>query len=140
MKDVSELIRGEISAVESINVVLKKIDNERDREALKAIREDHARAIEKLKSYATDDFDYDAVKTKSSGPWGTFAEAFAGGASLFGDKTAMKALKVGEEHGIKEYRELLRNSELSADVRRVIETDLLPKQERHLATIEKYIQ
>lgn len=140
MKEVSELIRGEISAVESINVVLRKIDNVKDRETLRNIREDHVQAVEKLKRYAGAEYDYNAEETRTSGPWGTFAETFTGGASFFGDKAAIKALKVGEEHGVKEYRELLRNSDLNEDIRRVVETDLLPKQEAHLTTIEKYIQ
>lgn len=140
MKEVSELIRGEMSAVESFDVVLKKIDNAKDKEALRAIREDHVQAVERLKKYADVGSDYDPEDVETSGAWGNFAEAFAGGASFFGDKAAIKALKVGEEHGVSQYRELLKNKEISADVRRVVETELLPRQEKHLATIERYIQ
>ncbi len=52
----------------------------------------------------------------------------------------MKALKLGEEHGVSEYRELLKNTNISPEVRRVVETKLLPQQERHLSTINQYLQ
>lgn len=139
MKEVSELIRGEMSAVKSFDTVIGKMRESQDRETLKSIREDHVRAIDTLKKYAGSD-DSVVRDTSSSGPWGNFASAFAGGASFFGDKVAIKALKLGEEHGISEYRELLKNSSISSDVRKVIETELLPQQEKHLSTISKYLQ
>lgn len=140
MKEVNELIRGEMSAVQSFDTVIGKLKNTEDRDTLNMIRQDHVRAVEKLKSYQGDNFKASSGDTTSSGPWGSLTSAFAGGASFFGDKTAIKALKMGEEHGINEYRELLRNQDISSDLRRVVETELLPQQERHLSTINKYLQ
>lgn len=139
MKEVSELIRGEMSAVKSIDTVLGKIRDTKDIETLRSLREDHVRAIDKLKRYAGSDF-RENEEVRSSGPWGNFTSAFAGGASFFGDKVAIKALKLGEEHGCNEYRELLKNSSISPEVRQVVENELLPQQERHLSTISKYLQ
>lgn len=139
MKEVSELIRGEMSAVKSIDTVLGKIRDSKDQETLRSIREDHVRAVDTLKKFAGSDFRAKEDVT-TSGPWGNFAQAFAGGASLFGDKVAMKALKIGEEHGVNEYRELLKNTSISPEVRRVVESELLPQQERHLSTINQYLQ
>jgi len=139
MKELSELIRGEMSAVKSIDTVLGKIKDTKDQETLRSLREDHVRAIDRLKQFAGSDFSMNE-EVNSSGPWGSFASAFTGGASFFGDKAAIKALKVGEEHGVNEYRELLKNSDISPEIRQVVESELLPQQERHLSTINRYLQ
>src|SRR5690606_2710100 len=139
MKELSELIRGEMSAVKSIDTVLGKIKDTKDQETLRSLREDHVRAIDRLKQFAGSDFSM-KEEVNSSGPWGSFASAFTGGASFFGDKVALKALKVGEEHGVNEYRELLKNSDISPEIRQVVESELLPQQERHLSTINRYLQ
>lgn len=139
VKEVSELIRGEMSAVKSIDTVLGKIKDSKDQETLRSLRQDHVRAIDKLKQFVGSDVN-EAQEVESSGPWGSFASAFTGGASFFGDKAALQALKVGEEHGVNEYRELLKNSEISPEVRRVVETELLPQQEGHISKIDQYLQ
>ncbi len=137
MKQVDELIRGELAAVQSIDAVLAKINNDMERTELSTIREDHVRAVDTLKRYAGADF---KESTNSAGPWGAFASAFTGGASLFGDKAAVQALKVGEEYGMKEYKEALADNAVSSELRQVIQSELLPQQERHISTINRYIQ
>ncbi|MFP5384838.1 MAG: hypothetical protein ACLGHN_02080 [Bacteriovoracia bacterium] len=137
MNQIDSLIRGEISAVESIDQVLKKLDNEAEKGQLSSIRQDHLQAIDKLKRFSGSEF---KSETQSSGPWGSFTQAFAGGASLFGDKAALKALKVGEEHGRNDYQDALKSGELNPEVRSLIESELLPQQEQHIRTIEGYLQ
>ncbi|HXH29828.1 MAG TPA: DUF2383 domain-containing protein [Bacteriovoracaceae bacterium] len=136
MKQVDELIRGEMAAVQSIDAVLSRIKNDMERTELTSIRQDHVRAVDRLKRYAGADF---KNETTSSGPWGAFASAFTGGASLFGDKAAVQALRVGEEYGIKEYREALEDDSMNFELKEVIRSELLPNQERHISTIERYI-
>lgn len=41
-----------------------------------------------------------------SGAWGEWAKLVMGTAKLLGDKAALKALKEGEESGLKEYQDL----------------------------------
>jgi hypothetical protein len=137
MKQVDELIRGELSAIQSFDAVLDKIKDQSEREKLSAIRTDHVHACDKLRQFAAGDIE---GRVEDSGPWGSFSKAFAGGASLFGDKAAIKALKVGEEHGLNEYKEALNNNELKPELRQVIQSELLPQQERHLSMIDGYIQ
>lgn len=138
MNQLDSLIRGEISAVESIDQVLKKLDNETEKGQLSSIRQDHLQAVDKLKRFsAVSDF---KSETQGSGPWGAFTQAFAGGASLFGDKAALRALKVGEEHGRNDYQDALKSSELDPEVRRLIESELIPQQEQHIRTIDGYLQ
>lgn len=136
MKKLDELIRGEKSAIESIDTVLNKIDDSAERSELSTIREDHVRAVDTLQRYGSFDANEEA---QSSGPWGSFTKAFTGGASLFGDKAALQALKVGEQHGINDYREALESDGISSELKNIIQTELLPNQERHLNTINQYL-
>lgn len=136
MKQIDELIRGEISAVESFDAVINKVKDASELTQLSEIRQDHVRAVETLKKFAGPDVE---GKTDSSGPWGTFTTAFAGGASFFGDKAAINALKVGEQHGLNEYKEALEDDGVRPEVKELIRTELIPCQERHLAVIENYL-
>ena len=136
MKKLDELIRGEKSAIESIDTVLNKIEDRTERSELSAIGEDHVRAADTLQRYGSFDSN---EKAQSSGAWGSFAQAFAGGASLFGDKAALQALKVGEQHGINDYREALESDGITPELKNIIQTELLPNQERHLNTINQYL-
>ena len=58
---------------------------------------------------------------------GGFAKTFTETASLFSDKTALRALNQGEEHGVNEYNE------------QEVRMNLLPRQEAHVKTFKKYL-
>lgn len=137
MKQIESLIRGEMSAVKSIDAILDKIENESEKTQLSSIRQDHVQAVDKLKRFSGAEYKEDV---QSSGPWGAFASAFTGGASFFGDKSALRALKVGEEHGLNEYQEALASGNLDPELKTVIQNELLPAQEQHLKTIDGYLQ
>jgi hypothetical protein len=137
MKQVDELIRGELAAVKSIDSILNKIKDSNEKTQLTQIRQDHILAVDRLKMYAKSDFVEDAG---TSGPWGAFASAFTGGASLFGDKAAMQALKIGEQHGLNEYKESISDAAVSPELRHVIESELIPNQQKHLDVIDQYLQ
>lgn len=137
MKQIDELIRGEMAAIQSFDTVLKKITDEDEKQSLRTMRSDHVMAVDTLKNFVETKVD---SNVDSSGPWGAFTTAFAGGASLFGNKAAIKALKVGEEYGLNEYREALEDDAISKEVKDVIRTDLLPQQEQHIFVIDGYLQ
>ena len=137
MKTVQELLRGEKSAIESIDVVLQKIKDNNERDQLSSIRQDHVNAVSTLTRYATNE---EYKEGKDSGPWGAFTKAFAGGASFFGDKAALQALKVGEQHGLNEYKELIADNALDKDLKMRVVNELIPQQERHLTQINGYLQ
>ncbi len=133
---LDDLIRGEMAAVKSYDTVLTKVKDEKELAKLKAIREDHVNAVTKLKTFATKDVKED---TTSSGPWGGFASAYVGGAKLFGNETALKALTQGEEHGIREYKEALNDENIKPELKEMIKTQFLPKQEEHIKTIKTFM-
>jgi hypothetical protein len=137
MKQVDELIRGELAAIRSIDAILNKIKDQNEKNQLSSMRQDHVKACDKLKQYAGSN-EIKEVKD-DGGPWGSFAKSFTSGASFFGDKAAIKALKVGEEYGLRDYKEALNADGISSEVKEVIRNELLPQQEQHIRMIENYL-
>ena len=137
MKQVDELIRGEISAVQSIDAVLKNIKDRNEQQKLSSIKMDHEKAVSLLNRFAGADVE---GTVNSSGPWGALTIAFAGGASFFGDKAALNALKIGEQHGINEYNEALNSDDVNLELKEVIRSELIPQQEQHLRMIDGFLQ
>lgn len=133
---LDDLIRGEMAAVKSYDEVLGKMTDAKEKERLQSMRKDHVDAVATLKQYATKEVKED---TKTAGPWGSFAEAYTGGAKLFGNKTALKALNQGEEHGVREYEEALEDENITADLKQKIRTQLLPKQKEHIKSIKSFM-
>jgi len=133
---MDDLIRGEMAAVKSYNQILSDIKDQNEKKKLEKIRTDHETAVSKLKSYASKDVLED---TKTAGAWGLFAKTWTGGAKLMGNEAALKALKEGEEHGISEYKEALEDETLKPEVKQMIRTQFLPKQEEHLKTINTFM-
>jgi hypothetical protein len=59
-----------------------------------------------------------------------------GGARILGQQSVLKALHEGEKSGTKDYEEALKDTELTADLRTLIETKLLPAQKAHVRTLD----
>lgn len=133
---LDDLIRGEMAAVKTYDTALEKVKDPKEVEKLKMIRKDHVTAVEKLKTYANKDVKED---TKTAGAWGAFATTYTGGARLFGDETALKALTQGEEHGINEYKEALDDETIKPELKQMIRTQFLPKQEEHIKTLKTFM-
>jgi rubrerythrin len=133
---LDSLIRGELAAVKSYDRVLNRIEDQSEKQALSELRQDHIRAVDTLKRYA----DFDVNESASdAGAWGAFTASFAGAASLFGDKAALSALKKGEEYGVSDYKKVLDEKGINPELRSVIQSELLPQQERHIQRIESYM-
>lgn len=135
-KELNALLRGELSAKETYEIALKELQGPMATE-LRDIASDHSLAVGQLES---------AVRTsggepsKSSGPWGLFAKAVTGTATGLGDKAVLKALKEGEEHGLKEYQEALESKDLDATTQELIRLRFMPRQQAHIQTIDSCMQ
>lgn len=136
MKQVDELIRGELAAIKSIDAIIPRVKDVKEVSELTKFKDDHTKAVDILKRFENAEF---TGEVDSAGPWGTFASAFTGGASFFGDKAAINALKVGEQHGLNEYKEALKDRDIAPELKTVIESQLIPQQINHLSTIERYL-
>jgi uncharacterized protein (TIGR02284 family) len=136
-KEMQSLLRGEISAVETYDMALDKVEDEPGAQELRRIQADHQEAVSVLRQRVALEGE---TPDDGSGAWGAFAKTVQGTANVFGNHAALKALKEGEEHGLKEYRSALSNDDTPPDLSRVIESELLPRQERHIRTLDALME
>lgn len=129
------LLRGELSAIETYTQAIEKFGLPTEINLLEAIRADHVANAESLRRYVTDCGEEPA---KSSGVWGTFATSIEGLATLLGESATLLALQQGEEHGLRQYENALKDEKLSRDVKKLIREILLPSQSNHLIALEGY--
>jgi hypothetical protein len=118
-------LRGEISAVETYRQALDKLQASPSRMQLEQCRRSHEQRVERLRQEVVR---LGGQPEEGSGAWGAFARAVEGGAKVFGEKAAISALEEGEDRGLKLYRDEI--GKLDATVRSVIESEVLPAQER----------
>lgn len=131
---VNELLRGELSAVETYRQALEKVGDVKGSEQLRKFHEDHQMAASKLRDEVTR---LGGKPSTDSGAWGTWAKTVMGSAKILGDEAALKALKEGEEHGAKEYKELLENKNTPVETKQLVQDNLLPKQHEHIQAIDQ---
>jgi uncharacterized protein (TIGR02284 family) len=132
---LNSLLRGEMSAIETYRQAIEKMDNEAGAEELHWLRTEHRDAADALWHHVEQ---HGGKPSEDSGPWGTFAKAVEGTAKLFGNAAALKALKEGEEHGLKDYEDALRDHELPADCQALLR-GLLERQRAHLPVINRLL-
>jgi len=132
---LKSLLQGEMSAVETYEKALTKVDGAPEGTHLRQICADHNQAVSLLRDLLTR---YNGEMPSSSGMWGTFANAVQATANLLGDAAALKTLKEGEEHGIKDYEAALNNPKVAEDVK-AIGRDLRMRCEAHLPVLDALI-
>jgi bacterioferritin (cytochrome b1) len=138
VNQLNSFLRGEISAAETYRMAIGKLSKDEQLKAaanvglLNSIQEEHSRAastlrdrIEELGGQASD----------SSGAWGAWASTVQGTMNLFGDSSALKSLKEGEEHGLKDYQSGL--DSIDASSRQLIQNQLIPAQQRHISLLDQ---
>lgn len=128
----NSLLRGELSAIETYEQAIGKFQEEPDRGTLQEVRDEHERSAQRLREHL---IDMGAAPATDSGAWGSFAQAVEGTAKLLGESPALAALEAGENHGIDEYEEALRNPNVMEEIKTVIRGDLLPALSDHVATL-----
>lgn len=127
-RDVEQLnsfLRGELSAVETYDQVLGKIEEPGLRQRLVDGRNSHERRVTMLRDRIRS---LGGEPSADSGAWGSLAKAIEGGAKAFGKSAAVSALEEGEDHGLADYQRDL--EELSAETRSFVVSSLLPEQRR----------
>lgn len=136
---LNSLLRGEMSAIETYRQAIDKLGGDPHDpwiEELRAIQRDHRDAADALWHHVEQ---HGGKPSSDSGPWGTFAKAVEGVAKLLGNTSALKALKEGEEHGLKDYEDALQDHNLPADCQTLIR-GILPKQRAHIAAIDRLME
>src|SRR4051794_35881313 len=105
-RQLNSFLRGEISAAETYRMAIDKVADDRSNTAnlglLREIQEEHGRAAQAIRERIRE---LGGEASDSSGAWGAWAKTVQGTANIFGDTSSLKALKEGEEHGLKDYRD-----------------------------------
>lgn len=138
LETLNSLLRGEMSAIETYRQAIAKIEDSAapGAQQLHGLLRDHRDAADSLWHHIEG---HGERPSEGSGPWGAFAQAVEGTAKLFGNVAALKALKEGEEHGLKEYDGALGDAELPADCKALIRDQLLPRQREHIALLDRLL-
>jgi hypothetical protein len=138
VEHLNSFLRGEISAVETYQMALDKLDAASPARAeLEACKASHQDRVEMLRSAIVA---CGGEPAESSGPWGVFARAVEGGARILGDKAAIAALEEGEDHGLRDYRGDI--DDLDGESRVLVMSRLLPLQElthRRMSVLKKQL-
>ena len=132
---LNSLLRGEISAAETYRMAIDKVadsDNAANAGLLREIQEEHGRAAQGLRDRIQE---LGGEASDSSGAWGVWAKTVQGTMNLFGDSASLKALKEGEEHGLKDYQEAVDDVDPSSA--QLIQNQLIPAQQRHINLLDQ---
>jgi hypothetical protein len=138
VRQLNSLLRGEISAAETYRMAIEKIaespSNRASLSSLQQMQEDHGRAAQHLR---------DRIRmlggqaADSSGAWGAWAQTVQGTSNLFGDAAALKSLKEGEEHGLKDYEEAV--DDLDTESAEIVRGQCIPTQQQHIDILDRLI-
>jgi len=137
VETLNSLLRGELAATETYQQAIAKVGNDPGAEQLRQIHVEHRTAANTLRQHV---HHHGAKPDQDSGAWGAFAKAVTGGAKLFGNAAALKALKEGEEQGISSYESALKDANLPADCQELIRTQLLPQTRAHIPVLDRLMQ
>lgn len=126
IKNLNELLRGELSALETYGQALSAVASDPEAEQdLRECQESHRDRVERLRLEIVE---RGGRPDETSGAWGVFAKAVEGGAKTIGVKMAVAALEAGEDHGLREYDQLLPS--LDGAARDIVSTAIYPEQRR----------
>ncbi len=131
---LNSLLRGELAATETYQQAMAKVQSEPGVAELSQIHVEHREAANTIRQHI---HEAGGQPGKGSGAWGTFAKTIEGAAKLFGNKAALKALKEGEEVGIKDYEKALTDDNLPAECKTLIRTKLLPQTQAHIPVLDR---
>lgn len=135
-KLLKELHRGELSAVETYEQALSKLGTDPASADLQRFEGEHREAVRLLSDRIVAAHD---TPDSSSGAWGSWAKLVQGTAKQLGRNSTIKALKEGEEHGLKDYERALEEDDLDVETRNAIETQLLPRQRTHVQHLDRFL-
>jgi uncharacterized protein (TIGR02284 family) len=121
---LNELLRGELSAVESYDKALPAIDKQpKVRADLQTVRASHEARADRLRSAIEQ---LGGKPADAAGAWGMFAKAVTTGSRALGLKAVISTLEEGEDHGLKEYKEAM--PKLDPGLQRLVTDELDPQQ------------
>lgn len=134
---LNALLRGEVAAVETYDVVLPRFEDQAPAVDLQRIRDEHSDAAAVLRERVRH---FGGDPAEGSGAWGKIASAIAGTANMFGPATALGALRQGEEFGLGQYEGTLDDPGVDNADKELIRFRLLPRCRQHVSELSRLIQ
>lgn len=123
---LNSFLRGEMSAVETYKIALDKLDGiSAMRDELLVNLQSHQDRVMALQEAI---LAVGGTPAEGSGPWGAFAKAVEGGATVLGEKVTISALEQGEDHGLADYKRGL--ADLDGSALTLVTRTLLPQQQQ----------
>ena len=137
--ELNKLLRGELSAIETYQQALEKeradFEQETAFQQLSSILRDHQQAAVQLR---TEIQRVGGTPVDDPGAWGTWSKIVMATAKLFGDKAALKALKEGEESGLKDCEDMLQGGTVPREVQPLI-ANLAAQQQAHIRILDELL-
>ncbi|MGZ4957234.1 MAG: DUF2383 domain-containing protein [Methylobacter sp.] len=140
IETIDKLLKDELAATETYKQALDKLREDAalgESEYLMPIYEAHKDAVSSLQTQIRQ---LGETPSEGSGAWGAWVEILQGGANMLGKKVALKVLQEGEKNGAEDYEKALKDTELSSNIRSLIETKLLPAQQAHIRTLDRLLE
>jgi bacterioferritin (cytochrome b1) len=138
VRQLNSFLRGEISAAETYRMAVDKLAESEQTPAqsnvglLREIQDEHDRAAQTLRDRIQE---LGGEPSDSSGAWGAWAATVQGTMNLFGDASALKGLKEGEEHGLKDYQAGV--DDIDPTSAQLVQNQLIPAQQRHINLLDQ---
>jgi uncharacterized protein (TIGR02284 family) len=130
---LSALQRGEISATETYTQAMEKFAGQPEEAELRRLRDEHREIANTLREHVRE---IGGDPVRDSGWWGSWAKFVEGAAKVFGKTAALKALKEGEEHGIKNYEKVLK-ADVPEECKTMIRKQTLPRCQSHIHALDR---
>jgi bacterioferritin (cytochrome b1) len=136
--DLNKLLRDEVAATETYRQALDKMRKDYGQDSrfqeLARMLQDHEQAAAQLRAHIRQ---LGGAESQGSGAWGTWSNTVMGAARLLGDKAALKALKEGEESGLKDYRAVI--DKAPPEMTDTIST-IVAREQEHVRQLDRLIE
>jgi len=129
----NSLLRGEISATETYQQALAKMEGSECAEKLRRMQVEHREAANTIRQHI---HQMGGKPDQDSGVWGAWAKFVEGTAKIFGQAAAVQALREGEEQGVRDYENALKDESLGGECKNLIRMQLLPQTRDHIAMLK----
>lgn len=134
VEDLNALLKGELSAVETYNQALPKVENKEIASVLSDCLASHRARVGKLRDAIRQ---YGGTPESDSGIWGSWAKVLSGGASVFGDDATVAALEQEEDAHSSDYEWRLVN--MHGEHRDLVKNELMPEQQRYRSMLSNLL-
>ncbi len=132
IEQLNAFLRDELAAVETYQQCIEKMDQPQVASGLTDLQRSHQKRATLLSHRVQE---LGGIPETDSGMWGSFSKLVEGGASMFGEKSALSALEEGEDRGVESYRSGA--DKLTPANRSFINTSILPEHNRSHDTLNR---